>query len=70
MSETFLGYVVGGEGQLDVRETGVVLQHVVAAQVVKREPSGIGLRICPDGKIEQKRRDVCVKMHRVEETVG
>jgi len=47
-----------------------VLQDVVAAQVVKREPSRVGFGIRRNGEVEEKVRNVGVEVHGVEETIG
>lgn len=47
-----------------------MLQDVVAAQVVKREPSRVGFGIRRNGEVEEKVRNVGVEVHGVEETIG
>lgn len=54
----------------DIRETGIMLQHVVAGQVVKREPGRVRLRVRADGEVKEESGDVGIEVDSVEEAVG
>lgn len=50
------------DGVGDLREAGVVLEDVVAREVVEREPGGVGLRVGGDGKVEEELGEALVEV--------
>lgn len=52
-----------------VRKAGVMLEDVVASEVIKREPSGVGLWVGGNGKLKQELGCALVKVDSVEESV-
>lgn len=54
----------------NIRETDVVLEDVVAGEVVEGEPRGVGLRVGGDSKVKEELGKLLAKVDGVREAVG